>query len=46
MAYSSSEMAIKVFENEAHVNNIYEFSPYLKGNTTLHYYTDQITNVV
>jgi hypothetical protein len=28
----------------ARLNNIYEFSPYLKENTTLHRYKDQLFN--
>jgi hypothetical protein len=31
---------------EDRLNNIYEFSPYLKENTTLHHYKDQLVNAV
>jgi hypothetical protein len=31
---------------EAHPNNIWEFSPYRKENTTLHHYKDQLINAV
>jgi hypothetical protein len=34
------------FETEALLNNIYEFSPYLKENTTLHHYNDQLVSIV
>jgi hypothetical protein len=34
------------FEDEACLNVIYEFSPYLKENTTLHHYKDQLVNAV
>jgi hypothetical protein len=34
------------FEAEARLNNIYEFSPYRKENTTLHHYKDQLVNAV
>jgi hypothetical protein len=34
------------FEAEAYLNNIYEFSPYLQENTTLHHYKDQFVNAV
>jgi hypothetical protein len=34
------------FESEARLNNIYEFSLYLKENTTLHHYKDQLVNAV
>jgi hypothetical protein len=36
----------KPFEAEACLNVIYEFSPYLKENTTLHHYKDQLVNAV
>jgi hypothetical protein len=38
--------SVKSFEAEARLNNIYEFSPYLKENTTLHHYKDQLVNAV
>jgi hypothetical protein len=31
---------------KARLNNIYEFSPYLKENTTLHHYKNQLVNAV
>jgi hypothetical protein len=31
---------------EARLNNICEFSPYLKENATLHHYKDQLVNAV
>jgi hypothetical protein len=34
------------FEAEARPNNSYDFSPYLKENTTLHHYKDQLVNAV
>jgi hypothetical protein len=34
------------FEAEARLNVIYEFSPYLKENTILHHYKDQLVNAV
>jgi hypothetical protein len=34
------------FEAEARLNNIWEFSPYLKENTTLRHYKDQLVNAV
>jgi hypothetical protein len=34
------------FEDEARLNVIEEFSPYLKENTTLHHYKDQLVNAV
>jgi hypothetical protein len=34
------------FEAEARLNNIQEFSPYRKENTTLHRYRDQLVNAV
>jgi hypothetical protein len=34
------------FEAEARLNNIEEFSPYCKENTTLHHFKDQLINVV
>jgi hypothetical protein len=33
-------------EGEARLNSILEFSPYLKENTTLNYYKDQLVNAV
>jgi hypothetical protein len=36
----------RTFKAEARLNNIYEFSPYLKENTTLHHYKDQLVNAV
>jgi hypothetical protein len=33
-------------EAEARLNNIKEFSPYRKENTTLHHYKDQLVNAV
>jgi hypothetical protein len=33
-------------EPETPGHNIYEFSPYLKENTTLHHYKDQLVNAV
>jgi hypothetical protein len=33
-------------KSEAHLNNISEFSPYRKENTTLHHYKDQLVNAV
>jgi hypothetical protein len=37
---------INPFEAEARLNNIWELSPYLKENTTLHHYKDQLVNAV
>jgi hypothetical protein len=37
---------LKVFETEARLNNILEFSAYRKENTTLHHYKDQLVNAV
>jgi hypothetical protein len=37
---------LELFEAEARQNNIYEFSPYRKENTTLHHYKDQLVNAV
>jgi hypothetical protein len=34
------------FKAEARLNIIEEFSPYLKENTTLHHYKDQLVNAV
>jgi hypothetical protein len=34
------------FKAEARLNNIQEFSPYLKENTTLHHYKDRLVNGV
>jgi hypothetical protein len=34
------------FEPEARVNSIHELSPYLKENTTLHHYKDQLVKAV
>jgi hypothetical protein len=34
------------FEAEVRLNAISEFSPYLKENTTLHRYKDQLVNAV
>jgi hypothetical protein len=34
------------FEAETCLNNIQEFSPYHKENTTLHHYKDQLVKVV
>jgi hypothetical protein len=34
------------FEAEARLDDIYEFSPYLKENATLHRYKDQLVNAV
>jgi hypothetical protein len=34
------------FETECRLNIIWEFSPYLKENTTLHHYKDQLVNAV
>jgi hypothetical protein len=34
------------FEADARLNNIYESSSYLKENTKLHHYTDQMVNAV
>jgi hypothetical protein len=31
---------------EARLNNIFEFSPYLNENTTLHHYNDQLVHAV
>jgi hypothetical protein len=36
----------KPFEAEARPNNIQESSPYLKENTTLHHYKDQLVNAI
>jgi hypothetical protein len=36
----------RTFKAEARLNNIYEFRPYLKENTTLHHYKDQLVNAV
>jgi hypothetical protein len=33
-------------EAEARLNNMKEFSPYLKENITLHYYKNQLVNAV
>jgi hypothetical protein len=32
---------VYLFLDVGHLSNIYEFSPYLKENTTLHHYKDQ-----
>jgi hypothetical protein len=50
-SYGTLRMTMKtyfcqLFEAEAHVNNICEFSPYRKENTTLHHYKDQLINAV
>jgi hypothetical protein len=37
---------IELYETEARLNNIYDFSPYRKENTTLHHYKDQLVNAV
>jgi hypothetical protein len=37
---------LQPFEAEACLNVIQEFSPYLKENTTLHHYKDQLVNAV
>jgi hypothetical protein len=34
------------FKAEAHLNNIKEFTPYLKENATLHNYKNQLVNAV
>jgi hypothetical protein len=34
------------FEAEARLNDIYEFSPYLKENTTFHHNKDHLVNAV
>jgi hypothetical protein len=34
------------FEAEARLNNIEESSPYLKENTAVHHYKDQLVNAV
>jgi hypothetical protein len=34
------------FDIIADLNNTYEFSPYLKENTTLRHYKDQLVNAV
>jgi hypothetical protein len=38
--------SIPPFEAEGRLNNISEITPYLKENTTLHYYKVQLVNVV
>jgi hypothetical protein len=56
LTFSSNTLLYKVrpgknywhqpFKAEARLNNIYEFSPYRKENTTLHHYKDQLVNAV
>jgi hypothetical protein len=42
----SKEEVEQGFEDEARLNVISESSPYLKENTTLHHYKDQLVNAV
>jgi hypothetical protein len=44
--YSKNHAKPLTFEAEARLNNIQESSPYLKENTTLHHYKDQLVNTV
>jgi hypothetical protein len=41
-----SPIAINHLKPEACLNNILEFSPYRKENTTLHHYKDQLVDAV
>jgi hypothetical protein len=45
-ATGSVETASLTFEAETHANNVEEFSPYRKENTTLHHYKDRFVNAV
>jgi hypothetical protein len=42
----SQAMPARTSDAEHRLYNIYMFSPYLKENTTLHHYKDQLVNVV
>jgi hypothetical protein len=46
MIMSNKAEVDRPFKAKARLNNIYEFSPNRKENTTLHHYKDQLVNAV
>jgi hypothetical protein len=42
----AANLTVNPLKHAVHISNICMFSPYLKENTTLHHYKDQLVNVV